>query len=269
MTGRVDDLGEERLALYRAFKGVTGLGDPVQPKNQERQVKGVLKAVFGSSPKFGIVQRKLLGSTVDLVGRAVITPNPDLDMDQVGIPETKAWEIYRPFVVRRLARQGVPAVVAAQLARDQAPAARKALLAEMDARPVIVTRAPVLHRYGVMAFFPRLVKGETLQVPPTIVKGFAADFDGDAMNYHVPASDEAVRDAVEKMLPSKNLLSAATFGVHYLPQNEYVGGLYESTRAGDDKKPERVFQTRADALRALARGDIGPRTRIAVLQPQG
>ncbi len=265
MTGMVDDVGEERLALYRAFKGVTGLGDPIQPKNQERQVKGLLKYVFGSSPKFGVVQRKLLGSTVDLVGRAVITPNPDLDMDQVGIPESKAWEIYKPFVVRRLARHGVSPLMAAQMVRDKSDLARKTLTDEMDERPVVITRAPVLHRYGTMAFFPRLVRGETLQVPPTIVKGFAADFDGDAMNYHVPVTDDAVRDAVDKMLPSKNLFSSATFGVHYLPQNEYTGGLYSATRPGDEKKPEQVFRSKADAIRAYRQGRIGANTRVVIV----
>lgn len=267
MAGRVDDVGEERLALYRAFKGVTGLGDPVSPKNQERDVKGVLKYVFGSSPKFGAVQRKLLGSTTDLVGRAVISPDPDLDMDQVGVPENRAWEIYRPFVIGRLARHGVPPVRAAEMARDRHELARRALAAEMGERPVVLTRAPVLHRYGTMAFFPRLTAGETLRVPPTIVKGFAADFDGDAMNYHVPATPEAVRDAVEKMLPSRNLYSASTFRVHQLPQNEYVGGLYAATREGDDGRPEQVFRTTADAVRAYRQGRISERTRVVIVQP--
>jgi DNA-directed RNA polymerase beta subunit len=265
MTGQVDDVSEERLALYRAFKGVTGLGEPIQPKNQERQVKGILKYVFGNSPKFGVVQRKLLGSTTDLVGRAVITPNPNLDMDQVGIPESKAWEIYKPFVIRRLSRHGVSPLMAAQMVQGQHALAKKALTDEMGERPVIVTRAPVLHRYGTMAFYPQLTKGETLQVPPTIVKGFAADFDGDAMNYHVPVTDEAVRDAVEKMLPSKNLFAASTFKAHYLPQNEYVGGLYEGTRPADDR-PEQVFRSKNDAIRAFQQGRIGPRTKVVIVE---
>lgn len=182
------------------------------------------------------------------------------------MPESKAWEIYKPFVVRRLVRHGVAPLMAAQMLKAQHPLARKALSEEMGERPVILTRAPVLHRYGTMAFFPRLVKGETLQVPPTIVKGFAADFDGDAMNYHVPATDGAVRDAVEKMLPSKNLFSAATFKVMYLPQNEYTGGLYEATRGGDEKRPEQVFQTKADAIRAYQQGRIDGRTRVVILR---
>ena len=265
MSGLVDDVGDERLTTYRAFKGVTGLGDPTNPKNVERKVKGVLKYVFGDNPKFGVVQRKLLGSTVDTVGRAVITPNPDLDMDSVGLPESKAWEIYKPFVVRRLARRGVPPLRAAELVKAQDKLAKAALQEEMDARPVIVTRAPVLHRYGTMAFRPRLVKGETLQVPPLIVKGFAADFDGDAMNYHVPVSDGAVRDALEKMLPSKNLLAVKSFKVHQLPQNEYLGGLYQASSDVDQERDERYFSTRADMVRAYRRGEIGHNTRVVIL----
>lgn len=264
MSGLVDDTAEERLTTYRAFKGVTGLGDPTNPKNVERKVKGVLRYVFGDNPKFGVVQRKLLGSTVDTVGRAVITPDPDLDMDSVGLPETKAWEIYKPFVVRRLARRGIPPMRAAEMVKSQDKLARAALVEEMDARPVILTRAPVLHRYGTMAFKPRLTTGETLRVPPLIVKGFAADFDGDAMNYHVPVSDNAVSDALEKMLPSKNLIAVKSFKVHQLPQNEYQGGLYQATSDRSDR-PEKYFDTKADMLRALRKGEISHDQPVVIL----
>ena len=267
MSGKVDDLSEERLAVYRALKAVTGLGDPVSVKNQERQVKGALRYVFGSGPKFSTLQRKLLGSSTDLVGRAVITPNPDLTMDETGIPESKAWEVYKPFIVRRLVKRGVDPVQAANLVKEQKPIAKQALLDEMDERPVILNRAPVLHRYGVMAFRPRLVRGETLQVSPMVVSQFAGDFDGDMMNYSLPSSEDAVRDALEKMLPSKNLFSAATMRSHFWPKNEYVGGLYAATRP-DEKKPEQVFRTKADMVRALQQGRIREDTRVVIMEPE-
>jgi DNA-directed RNA polymerase subunit beta len=257
MTPLVGDLSEERLALYDAFKGVVGLGDPVHPKNQERQVKGLLRHVFGAGgPKTGMVQRKLIGTATDLVGRAVITPNPDLDMDQVGIPETRAWDVYRPFLVRRLVRRGMARLDAARHVVDRTDVARRALLEEMDARPVIINRAPVLHRYGVMGFRPRLTKGDTLQVSPLVVTGFGADFDGDAMQYHVPASDEAVADVLEKMLPSRNLLSVTSYRVHQLPSKEYGGGLYSATTAINKKALPRVYRTMDDVIRAWHSGDI-------------
>lgn len=259
-----NELGDERSALYKSFKAVTGLGDPVSPKNQERGVKGVLKYIFGDNPKFSIMQRKLLSTTVDVVGRGVITPNPDLDMDQVGLPETKAWEIYKPFIIRRLTKRGVSPVRAAELVDNKDKMAYEAMRQEVQDRPVIITRAPVLHRYGVMAFRPQLVKSETLQISPAIVKGFGADFDGDTMNYHVPVSDGAVKDALEKMLPSKNLLSTKSFKAHQLPQNEYQGGLYQAT-AFVSNKPERYFASKAEAIRAYKAGEIGSDQKIVIL----
>jgi DNA-directed RNA polymerase subunit beta' len=258
-------LSQHRLALYDSFKAITGLGDSVNPKLEKKNVKGILKQVFGDNPKFGVVQRKLLGSQVDMVGRAAITPNPDLDMDEVGLPEDRAWSVYKPFIMRRLIRRGVDRFKAADMIDKKDNMARDAMVAEMDARPVIVTRAPILHRYGVMAFKPKLVKGSTLQVSPIIVKGFNADFDGDAMNYHVPSTDEAVKDAMEKMLPSRNLMAAKSFKVHQLPANEYQGGLYAAS-AAPSKRPEKYFKTKADAIRAYRSGDIDINDRVVIME---
>lgn len=256
MSKEVDDVGEERLNLYKAFKAVTGLGDPTHPKLQEKQVKGVLKHIFGSSPKFGTVQRKLISSTVDLVGRGVISPNPDLDMDSVGLPEDKAWDIYKNFIVRRLRRKGLPLVQAAKAVVDRTAAAKNELMQEMQERPVIINRAPVLHRFGIMAFYPRLVKDNTLQVSPLIVKGFNADFDGDAMQFHVPVSDEAKKEAIDRMLPSRNLLSPADFKTPaHMPSQEYTGGLYAATTGNSGRRPH-VFRSIKDMLAAFRRGEI-------------
>jgi DNA-directed RNA polymerase subunit beta len=260
-----DDVGDERLAVYQALKGVVGLGDPIHPRNKERQVRGILKHVFGHSPKVGVVQRRLLGSSVDFVGRSVITPNPDLDMDQVGIPEDKAWDIYTPFIVRNLVRKGMPRFQAARATEARSPEARKALLASMENRPVIINRAPTLHRYGMMAAWPRLTKSKTLEVSPLVVGGFNADFDGDAMNYHVPTTDEAAQEAEEKMLPSRNLFNAADFNVLYQPSHEYTGGLYEAS-ARVDEQGARTFESREAAIRAYRRGDIGVGQKINILE---
>lgn len=256
LSGQVADVGQERLDVYNAFKGVVGLGDPITPKNQERGVKGVLRHVFGTSPKFGSVQRQLLGTTVDTVGSAVITPNPDYDMDSVGIPEDKAWSVYAPFIVRRLVQHGVPRMDAARALKDRTQQARDAMVKEMDHRPVIISRAPVLHRYGIMAFMPRLVKGDTMQVSPLITKGFNADFDGDQMSFHIPVGEEARKEAMEKMLPSRNLLSSSNFKAHQMPGQEYQGGLHTSSTAHNDKKHARTFASAADARAAYARGEM-------------
>jgi DNA-directed RNA polymerase subunit beta len=263
MKNQVDDVTDERATLYKAFKSVTGLGDPVQPKNKEQKTRGILKQIFGTSPKYGMVQRKLLGSTVDLVGRGTITPNPNLDMDQVGLPEEKAWKLFQPFIIRRLVRRGMPRMRALEAVKDRSDVARKELVGEMQERPVILTRAPVLHRYGTMAFWPQLTRNKTLEIPPLITGGFNADFDGDAMQFNVPADQKAVEEAKRKLLPSRNLLSAAKFDVHYTPTHEYVGGLWEASRAKENTKPR--IRNRRDAIAAYRRGDISVGQRIEIM----
>lgn len=258
--------GPERLATYQAFRAVTGLGDPINQKTRDKNVKGILKTVFGSSPKFGTLQRKLISTTVDNVGRAVITPNPDLDMDSVGLPEDKAFKAYDKFITRRLVRQGMSLRAAREEIAKQSKLARKVLLEEMDERPVYISRAPVLHKYGILAMKPRLTKGNTLQVSPLIVKGFNADFDGDAMNYHVPSTEKARKEATERLLPSRNLFSLSDFkSVMHAPANEYVGGLFHATKSKSDR-PKKIFRTAADARKAYESGDISIDDQVQILE---
>ncbi|MDA1189970.1 MAG: hypothetical protein O2854_09910, partial [Chloroflexi bacterium] len=124
----------------------------------------------------------------------------------------------------------------------------------------------VLHRYGIMAFKPRLTKGDTLQVSPLIVKGFGADFDGDAMNYHVPTDDAAKEEALRRMLPSRQLLSPSDFkSPMHAPSQEYVGGLYHAT-ASKSKRPVHTFSTKKDVIQAWARGEISVNDRIKIME---
>ena len=255
--------GDERLRLYEAFKAVTGLGDPIQAKTREKGAKGLLRHIFGSSPKYGQFQRRVLGAPVDVVGRAVVVPDPSLNMDQVGIPEDKAWTIYRPFIMRRLVRSGMPAVAASLETAKRSEIAKKAMLSEMSERPVMINRAPTLHKYGFMAAWPILAKGDVLRVSPITVSGYNMDFDGDAANYHVPVLDEAVREAAEKMMPSKNLKAARDFQVHYLPRNEFLLGLHLASSA-DKKGDTRAFRNKADAIAAYYRGEIEAGDRVVV-----
>jgi hypothetical protein len=265
-SGAFSEVGDERVNVYNSLKGVVGLGAPQHPKNVERRVKGFLAKIFGSSPKFGTMQRKLLSSTVDLVGRAVITPNPDLNMDEVALPEEKAWEIYKPFVVRGLVRRGLPRMQALQAVEEKNKAAFAELNTQMGARPIVINRAPVLHRYGVMAFYPRLTKNKVMEVNPVITKGFGADFDGDAMQYHVPSTDEAAQEAVAKMLPSKNLFAAASFKAHYVPNKDYQTGLYVASSRTDKKSKPRVYRNKQDAIAAYRRGEISVDTPVHIVE---
>jgi DNA-directed RNA polymerase beta' subunit len=259
--------GPERLAVYHAFQAVVGLGEPMHPKLQEKGVSGILKSIFGESPKFGTMQRKLLSTTVDNVGRAVITPDPDMDMDSIGIPENQAFDVYSKFIVRRLRRRGLPIREALRHVRERTPLARSIMQEEMEERPVYVNRAPVLHKFGILAFRPRLVSGNTIHLSPLVTKGFNADFDGDAMQFHVPTSPEAVKEAYDRLLPSRSLFSPADFQspVH-MPGQEYLGGLYESTRRRSvSRKRPRVFRSRQDAIRAYRRGEITVDTPVEIL----
>jgi hypothetical protein len=265
-SGAFTDSSAERLSLYDSMKAVTGLGDPQHPKNVERNVRGFLSKVFGDSPKFGTMQRKLLSSTVDLVGRAVITPNPDLDMDEVALPEEKAWEIYKPFVVRGLVRRGMPRMNALRAVEEKNKAAFAELNTQMNAKPIVINRAPVLHRYGVMAFYPRLTKNKVMEVNPVITKGFGADFDGDAMQYHVPSTEDAAKEAVEKMLPSKNLFATANFKAHYVPNKDYQTGVYLASSKTNNRSKPRVYRSKKDAIAAYRRGEIDVDTPVHVVE---
>ena len=251
-----DEVGDERLRVYKAFKAVTGLGDPVAAKTQEKKVRGLLQHVFGGSPKVGMYQRRVLGAAVDTVGRGVITPNPSLNMDQVGLPESKAWVLYRPFVMRQLVRKGMGAMDAARHVENKTEVAKRSLLDQMASRPVIINRAPVLHRYGMMAAWPMLTKGNTLQIPPIVTPGFNADFDGDAMNYHVPVTRSAVEDAVNKMMPSRNLKAVSDFDVHYFPRQEFLHGLFLASTAKKKGAPK-TFISKEQVLAAYKRGELG------------
>lgn len=262
-----DALGDEQAAVYNAFKAVTGLGDPVGIKNQERGVKGILKSVFGSSPKYGVMNRKLLSSTVDMVGRGVIAPDPNLTLDETGIPETAAWDVFGPSVVRRMVRAGVSRQKAVQSVKDQLPAAKQYLQKEMDEGVVVLSRAPTLHRYGTMAFRPKLIKGSAIKMNPLVNKGFGADFDGDQMNFRALTTDEAKQEALQKMLPSVNLFSTANFKADMnVPSQEYVAGLYQASKNSDTETPPAVFATAADAIRAFRSGKLGFDRRVQILE---
>ena len=181
LSKQVSDTGDERLNLYDSIKAVTGLGDPVGAKNKERGVKGILSRLLGDTSKMSYLQQRLLGTPVNLSGRGAILPDPELDMDEIGVPKSIAWDIYHPFIVRRLVRSGMPRVEAVKQVTEQTDTAKDALKREMSERPVLANRYPLLHRYGHMAFNPVLVEGDAIRVNHIVTKGFNADFNGDSV----------------------------------------------------------------------------------------
>jgi DNA-directed RNA polymerase beta subunit len=256
---------EARTELWDSYKALIGTSDPKKDQLVQKNVKGILPHIFGKgSPKTGFIQRRVLGTNIDMAGLGVVAPNPSLLLNQAGIPEKLAWNLYEPFIIRDLVRQGVSATEAATAVKDQSPLAYKALQTVITRRPVILNRAPTLHKYSVMGFWPVLVKGSTVQVPPAIVGPFAMDYDGDTASFTVPVSDEAVSQVIDRMMPDRNLLSARSGQASYKLSNEYLQGLYLATKAPSDKAPA-VFNTVDEAKRAYRAGKISIDDPITIL----
>ncbi len=172
-----------RRNLLASVRAAYGYGDPVSPKLQGRGTKGFLQQILGDSPKFGFVQRRLLSKPIDSVGRGVITVNPDLDMNQISLPEDMAWELYGSHVQRRLVqRMGMSPGQAFKALADRTPEATNALKQEMTpgiGRPVIYSRAPAWHKFNTVSGWPLMHKGTNIAINPYVTAGLNADFDGD------------------------------------------------------------------------------------------
>jgi signal peptidase I len=256
----VSELGEEatgdsKMNVYDSVKAVYGYGDPVQPKTKSRGVSGFLNKLIGNTAKFGFFQRKLISKPVDSSGRGVIGVDPELDLDQVGIPEDMAWKLYAPYIQRRLVRAGRTPGDAVMAIRDKAEHARHAMDLEAKERPVIYSRSPAWHRYNVVAGYPKIIDGNTVMISPLVTNGHNADFDGDAMNVQLPSLPEAVDDAKNKLLPSKMLFSIKKRGdVVPVPTQEFILGLYTSQKSKPQARYR--FNSREEALRAIKSGKV-------------
>lgn len=257
-----------RKHLYSSYKALTGMYDPDDAKLQDKNVQGLLKWVFGKgSAKYGAYQRRILGTAMNLAGRGVVQPNPAMPLNKIGIPIKDAWDVFEPFVVRNMVKHGYAPTDAIRRVKKRDKSSESFLREAVKERPVIVNRAPSLHRYSVMAFEPQLVKGSSVQVSPSIVGPFGMDFDGDTVTYYTPVSKEAVEEARKKMTPQANLLSPRSMSAHYTPQNEFVQGLYLATRPGKGTA-KRTFETQEDAQKAYNNGEIDIDTPIVILEKE-
>ena len=259
------DVGEHVQDLYKTLVATAGLGDPIQPQLKNSRVQGLLAHIFGAntSPKYGMFQRKVLGIPVDLSARATITPDSSLAMDEVALPKKTAWKIFEPFVMRHLVRSGMKPSEAVNKIKDEAPIAQRALDRVMQERPVVVNRAPTLHKFGIMGAWARLSSDDTLHISPVVTKSFGADFDGDEENFHVPVSKEAVNEVIDKMMPSRSLFSPRDNRLVYTPTQEFAFGLWKS-RNIKKGKPLR-FKSEEDAIKAYRQGLIRIDTPIVIM----
>lgn len=230
-----EDKKELREDLYKSTRALAGLEPVIQKSREQVPLKGFISQISGESPKTGFFLQKVISKRQDLVGRGVITAAPDLDVDQLGIPEKMAWKIFRPFAIREYTMSGIPAVVARQELDQQVPRAKKMLQNAMNRRTVLMNRAPSLHKFSIMAFKPVLSEGLAVRVPPLVLKGFGGDFDGDAVTLHVPVSEQAVMES-HNMLPSRNLFKPGTGELMIAPSQESTIGLYFLSQTAEGRK---------------------------------
>ena len=255
-----------RENLYRTWQELVGLYDPEDIKLRNKNVGGLLKWALGTSPKFSAFHRKVLGGAVDTVGRGVIVPNARLTIDQVGIPISMAFGIMAPFVERGLVKRGYTPVDAMKMVKNQDKRALDVLQEVVKTHPVEINRAPTLHRFNIQAQEPVLVQGHSIQVHPSICPALAGDFDGDQINIHVPVSDNARREAMEKMRPSRNLIAPSDRKILFKPEKEYMQGLYIATRLGKETGRPVIFRTVQEAKEAYRSGAIDIDTPIRIME---
>jgi len=198
--------------------------------------------------KQGRFRRNLLGKRVDYSGRSVIVIGPQLALHQCGLPKSMALELFQPFVINRLVEYNYAINVkgAKRIIEQQRPEVWEVLEEVIKERPVLLNRAPTLHRLGIQAFEPQLVDGEAIQIHPLVCAAFNADFDGDQMAVHVPLSDRAVTEARELMLSTRNLLKPASGEPIVGPAKDMVLGCYYLTMTRIEPEEDQVLPTFAD-----------------------
>lgn len=225
---------ELRENLQKAAEALAGIQPPVGVYPDARKPAGFIEQIKGTGDapaKMGFFQRKILRKTLDVTGRGVITPDPQLALDEVGLPEEMAWKIYRPFLEARLKKDmGMTHADVLKHLDTRSPVATAALRKEMEYRPVILNRAPSLHKFSLLAFKPFISNGKTIRIPSLVVSGYNADFDGDAMTVHVPTRPEAVEEVKQKMMASNNLFSNRAGDLIMAPKAEPIIGIYKATK---------------------------------------
>jgi DNA-directed RNA polymerase subunit beta' len=250
----------------RRGRPVTGPGN--------RPLKSLSDLLKGKQGRF---RQNLLGKRVDYSGRSVIVVGPQLKLHQCGLPKLMALELFKPFVMKRLVdlnhAQNIKS--AKRMVERQRPQVWDVLEEVIGEHPVLLNRAPTLHRLGIQAFEPMLVEGKAIQLHPLVCEAFNADFDGDQMAVHLPLSAEAQAEARILMLSSNNILSPASGRPLAMPRLDMVTGLYflttmiegdagEYQPAAKDQPESGVYSSPAEAIMAMDRGALSVRAKIKV-----
>lgn len=230
----------------------------------KRALKSLADMIKGKSGRF---RQNLLGKRVDYSGRSVIVVGPTLKLHQCGLPKKMALELFKPFVFHKLEVMGIAGTIKAakREVENENPIVWDILEEVIREHPVMLNRAPTLHRLGIQAFEPVLIEGKAIQLHPLVCAAFNADFDGDQMAVHVPISLEAQMEARTLMLASNNVLFPASGEPSIVPSQDIVLGLYYMTRERVAAKGEgSIFMNVSEALRAYESGNIDLNAKITV-----
>ena len=254
-------LQESVDSLYDNSKKVNAI------RNNNRALKSLSDMLKGKSGRF---RQNLLGKRVDYSGRSVIVVGPELKLHECGLPKEMAVELYKPFVIRRLIERGyVKTVKSAKKVVDRRDAVVYEVLENViKGHPVLLNRAPTLHRLGIQAFQPVLIEDRAIRLHPLACTAFNADFDGDQMAVHLPLSQDAVLEASILMLGSHNILSPANGGPIAVPSQDMILGIYYLTKMGNGLKGEGKTFSGMDEVRiAYDQGHIDLHAKINARVP--
>ncbi len=294
-TSDLNDLYRRVINRNNRLKRLLDLGAPeIIVNNEKRMLQEAVDALFdngrrgrpvtgpGNRPlkslsdmlkgKQGRFRQNLLGKRVDYSGRSVIVVGPTLKLHQCGLPKLMALELFKPFVMKALVDRELAQNIksAKRMVERRRPQVWDVLEDVIKEHPVLLNRAPTLHRLGIQAFEPVLVEGKAIQIHPLVCTAFNADFDGDQMAVHLPLSAEAQAEARVLMLSANNILSPAHGRPLVTPTQDMIIGAYYLTEAVDGDTGEgRVFGSIAEALLAYERGDISLHARISIRDDAG
>ena len=230
-----------------------------------RPLKSLSDSLKGKQGRF---RQNLLGKRVDYSARSVIVVGPELKMGECGLPKLMAAELYKPFIIRKLIERGIVKTVksAKKIVDRKDPIIWDILEYVMKGHPVLLNRAPTLHRLGIQAFQPKMIEGKAIQLHPLACTAFNADFDGDQMAVHLPLSNEAILEAQMLMLQSHNILNPANGAPITVPAQDMVLGLYYITKLREGAKGQGLtFYGPEEALIAYNEGKVDIHAPVKVL----
>ena len=236
--------------------------------SNKRPLKSLSDMLKGKQGRF---RQNLLGKRVDFSGRSVIVTGPELKLHQCGLPKKMALELFKPFIYSRLEAKGLSSTVkqAKKLVEKERPEVWDILDEVIREHPVLLNRAPTLHRLGIQAFEPVLIEGKAIQLHPLVCSAFNADFDGDQMAVHVPLSLEAQLEARVLMMSTNNVLSPANGAPIIVPSQDMILGLYYTTIMREGMKGEgMVFSSIEEVQYALDSGAVHLHAKIMARIPQ-